>query len=195
MMKPKKPSRTPVQYRTIASTCEYAKGLGYDVVVFTDGAFRKKGSLGGWAWAIVKVDYPENVSSKQGGCEDTTSQRMELSAIISIAEGFSNTVGKFNVLVLSDSSYCVKGINEWRHKWKREGWETYKWNAKTPTPVANQDLWIPLDELLFNADNKLTFEWVKGHDECEGNNLADKYANEAVESVKAAWSDPMAEAI
>ena len=61
------------------------------------------------------------------------------------------------VEIVSDSTYVVNCFNDgWWKKWERNGWK----NSKRQ-PVANDDLWRPLVELVRNGD--VTFRWVKGH--------------------------------
>ncbi len=51
---------------------------------------------------------------------------------------------------------CSKGISEWIHGWKRNGWKT-----SDKKPVKNADLWQALDTLV--RQHKLEWIWVKGH--------------------------------
>ena len=66
-----------------------------------------------------------------GGEKDTTNNRMELTAAIRGLEALKRpVVGK----VHTDSQYVPKGISEWIHGWKRNGWKTSdKKPVKTPT--------------------------------------------------------------
>ena len=47
---------------------------------------------------------------------DTTNNRMALSSAI---EPLSSLNRRCRIILTSDSQYLVKGINEWRHGWKR----------------------------------------------------------------------------
>ena len=47
-------------------------------------------------------------------------------------------------------------------------------------PVANQDLWVLLDNI--NEQLHIEWNWVKGHETNLYNNLADKYAVEAMKN-------------
>jgi ribonuclease HI len=83
--------------------------------------------------------------------------------------------------VLSDSTYVVKGMNEWRHTWKRTG----RWlldASEHSKGIANRGWWHWLDRLEAEAEAggmRVVFEWVKGHAENEGNNAADRLATAA----------------
>lgn len=52
------------------------------------------------------------------------------------------------VTIWCDSQYCVNGVNDWRHKWKRHGWKKSP-NAKER--VKNPDLWKGIDEAMTSA--------------------------------------------
>ena len=96
----------------------------------------------------------------------------------------SATTRKKQVIIIkSDSSYCVKGLNKRLRIWKRDGWL----NRKNES-VANQDLWRQVDEL--NTSIALTegidvkVEWVRGHNGDPGNEAADKLAVDGISKPK-----------
>jgi ribonuclease HI len=78
--------------------------------------------------------------------------------------------------VHTDSVYVQKGISEWVHNWKKNGWRT---SAKQP--VKNADLWRELDEIA--AKHEIKWLWVKGHAGHVENERADGLANRGVELV------------
>jgi ribonuclease HI len=78
------------------------------------------------------------------------------------------------LVVVSDSAYVV---NCFRDRWWA-GWETRGWRNANRRPVANQDLWRPLVEVVKGRPG-LQFRWVKGHAGDPLNELADRLANEA----------------
>lgn len=130
--------------------------------VYTDGACLGNPGPGGWAWAV-------EVGTFASGAEaHTTNQRMEVRAV---AEALRSVAGP--VVVVSDSAYVVRCFNDrWWVGWERRAWR----NAKGQ-PVANQDLWRPLLELV--RARQVRFEWVKGHAGDPMNTLVDALANEA----------------
>lgn len=77
--------------------------------------------------------------------------------------------------IISDSTYVVKGMNEWRHTWKKTG----KWVLDNK--LANRQLWHRLDALVTEWPYPIEFEWVKGHDKSEGNIQADLLATQAAD--------------
>ena len=70
-----------------------------------------------------------------------------------------------------------KGISEWIHNWKRNGWRTSE-----KKPVKNADLWQRLDEL--SGVHQIKWHWVKGHAGHIGNERADALANRAMDELR-----------
>ena len=106
-----------------------------------------------------------------GGEEQTTNNRMELSAVI---EGLMSLEGRSKVRVYTDSQYVQKGISEWIHNWKRRGWLT-----ADKKPVKNVDLWQKLDKVA--REHEVEWHWVKGHAGHPENERADALANKGIE--------------
>ena len=146
--------------------------------VFTDGACLGNPGRGGWA---VKIRYPsgriENIS---GAAEQTTNNRMELTAAIKALEGLKNEESqkKDAVVIHSDSQYLVRGMNEWIVQWQRRGWRT-----ASKKPVLNEDLWQELLVLVDGMDPKPRFRWVRGHDGIPDNEEVDRRAQAEAQNV------------
>ena len=149
--------------------------------VFTDGACSDNPGPGGWA-AVFNI---KNKCIKISGCEeDTTNNRMELSAVVNVLNkiiSWENHYGN-TYEIYSDSAYVVNAINNcWIVKWKMNGWKTTKGRN-----VKNRELWEELNELIDNINRKgieITFHKIKGHSGNMFNELVDKIAKE--ESIKA----------
>jgi len=116
--------------------------------IYTDGAC--KSGVGGWAALIFETSGHRDMSGK---LEDTTSNRMELSAAIHSLE--SLPTGS-EVTIFSDSEYLVKTMTQ---GWKRN---------------TNLDLWENLDSL--NIAHKVNWQWVKGHANIPGNEYVNQLA-------------------
>jgi len=142
------------------------------VEIFTDGACKGNPGVGGWG-AILRFGGSEK--ELFGGTANTTNNRMEMTAVIEALRALSRSC---DAVVFTDSSYVQKGISEWIHGWKRNGWKT-----ADKKPVKNADLWQALDELA--AGHKIEWRWVKGHSGHPENERADLLANRGVESVLA----------
>lgn len=137
------------------------------VDIFTDGACRGNPGPGGWG-ALIRLGSHEKEIS--GGEAATTNNRMELTAVIRALEALK---GPIRVRVYTDSQYVQKGIKEWIHGWKRNGWKT-----AAKEPVKNKDLWIELDEL--RKLHEIEWHWVKGHAGHPENERADALANKGI---------------
>lgn len=138
------------------------------VDIFTDGACRGNPGPGGWG-AVMRFKGKEK--QLYGGEPDTTNNRMELKAVIMALEELTRPA---MVRVTTDSQYVKKGITEWIHNWKRNGWRT-----AARKPVKNSDLWRELDELVVQHD--VAWDWVKGHSGHPENELADTLANKGID--------------
>lgn len=141
----------------------------HQVVIYADGACKGNPGAGGWG-ALLRFGATEKEIF--GGEPVTTNNRMELRGVI---EALRLLTRECEVVVYTDSSYVQKGISEWIHGWKRNGWRT-----SDKKPVKNDDLWRQLDELV--AKHQIEFRWVKGHAGNEGNERADVLANRGVEA-------------
>ena len=75
-----------------------------------------------------------------------------------------------DIEIVSDSTYVVNCFRDgWWKRWERNGWR----NSKRQ-PVANDDLWRPLIELV--KSHNVEFRWVKGHSGDPMNDLVDRLA-------------------
>ncbi len=138
------------------------------LVIYTDGACSGNPGPGGWAWAVS----PSGEPSGAGGEAQTTNQRMEIFAVLDALRAFAGDDRPIEVV--SDSTYVVNCFRDgWWVKWERNGWR----NAKRQ-PVANDDLWKPLVELVKSTD--VSFRWVKGHSGDPMNDLVDRLAVEQI---------------
>jgi ribonuclease HI len=143
-------------------------------VVFTDGACIGNPGPGGWAWAISGSEY------ESGHDEQTTNQRMEVTAVLQALGAISGQVH-----VVSDSTYVV---NCFKQRWWA-GWRARGWRNSRGEPVANQDLWRPLvDEVVDRRRGEIQMTWVKGHSGDPMNELVDRLAVEAARMQRGAHS-------
>lgn len=143
-----------------------------EIAIYTDGACSGNPGPGGWAAVLL---YNEKKLELSGYQEETTNNRMELTAVIRALEALKMPCA---VHLYSDSTYVVNAFNKgWLLSWQRNNW--LKSDKK---PVENQDLW---KELLPLAEtHTVRFHLVKGHSDNEYNNLCDKLATGEVKSRK-----------
>ena len=132
----------------------------------TDGACSGNPGPGGWGGLIIFDDKSE---LEIGGSEqNTTNNRMELTAAIKTLEKLKNYKLKENFKLRTDSKYVIEGYTKWIINWKRNGWKTSSGKS-----VQNLDLWQKIDQLRING---LVMEYVKGHSGDKQNDRVDKIA-------------------
>ena len=130
------------------------------VTLFCDGSSLGNPGPGGYG---VILRYGNIEKELSGGEADTTNNKMELKAVL---EGLKALKQPCEVEIVSDSSYVVKGINEWLPNWiKRE----FK-------KVKNPHLWQ--EYIKVSKPHKIKATWVRGHNGHEENERCDKLAKE-----------------
>ena len=142
------------------------------VILYTDGACSGNPGVGGWAFVLKYKNAEKQVS---GGEEQTTNNRMELTAVI---KGLEALKEKCSVKIYSDSAYVVNAfVNDWLTPWQLNGWKNSQ-----KKEVLNKDLWEKL--LSLTKFHKVEFIKVKGHADNELNNICDKLAVSEVQKLK-----------
>ena len=140
------------------------------VTIFADGGCRGNPGPGGWGVLLQASGVEKELC---GGEANTTNNRMELTAVIRALEALKRPS---SVAVHTDSQYVQKGISQWIHNWKRNGWRT-----ADKKPVKNADLWQMLDSLT--RQHTIQWIWVKGHAGNPGNERADRLANRGIDEI------------
>ena len=128
--------------------------------IYTDGAYSPLRDAGGIGIVFVKDNKKIYEYSKK--ILNTTNNKCELLAVIYALYAISKPTE--SIIIYSDSQYVIGCITK---NWKRK---------------KNQDLWKIFDNVLSKAQklcSDITFKWVKGHENTEFNNLADKLAVES----------------
>ena len=134
------------------------------VTLYTDGACSGNPGPGGWG-AILEYKGVEKEFS--GGEDQTTNNRMELTAVI---EGLKKLKEPCIVELYSDSKYVIDGLEKgWAKSWQSRGWK--KADKK---PALNPDLWEQL--LALTEVYTMRYHWVKGHADNPKNNRCDQLA-------------------
>ena len=140
------------------------------IIIFADGGCRGNPGPGGWG-AVLRAGSAEK--ELWGGEAATTNNRMELTAVIRALQALKRSG---EVQIHTDSQYVQKGITQWIHSWKRNGWKT-----ADKKPVKNADLWQELDRLV--GQHQIEWTWVKGHAGHAGNERADRLANRGMDEI------------
>lgn len=121
------------------------------VEIYTDGACSGNPGRGGWGAVLVYAGHEKELS---GGAENTTNNRMELTAVI---EALAALREPCEVTLTSDSKYVIDALTlGWA-----EGWRARGWKKADKSPALNADLWERLLHLV--EMHKMTYVWVKGH--------------------------------
>lgn len=139
------------------------------VEIFTDGACRGNPGPGGWG-ALLRFGDAEK--TLHGGEQQTTNNRMELTAVIKALEALKKPC---RIKLYSDSKYVLGGITEWMENWKKRNWKT-----ASKKPVQNVELWQQLDVLA--DQHEIEWHWVKGHSGHRENERADQLARGALQN-------------
>jgi ribonuclease HI len=147
--------------------------------IYTDGGCSGNPGPGGWAYVIIEAETAgaagRVIAEKWGAEAGTTNNRMELQAAVSALQTLSPDPE--SVTVYTDSQYLQKGISQWIHTWKRNGWRT-----TDKKPVKNRELWLLLDELASRL--RVSWQWVQGHAGNEFNERCDGMTQTAIASLQ-----------
>ena len=141
------------------------------ITVYTDGACSGNPGKGGWGVVILENNKDEIFLN--GGDDNTTNNRMELTAAIEALKHYQN---REDITLITDSKYVKDGIQSWIQNWKKNGWKT-----AAKKPVKNKELWVELDDLI--TKHNINWEWVKGHAGNKHNEKADYLARRYIEKV------------
>ena len=136
------------------------------IEIFTDGSCLGNPGNGGWC-AILR--YKNNEKILSGGEKETTNNRMELIAVIKALEALKEPC---EIELYSDSTYVLKGLNEWLENWIKKNFKK----------VKNVDLWKKYIEV--SKPHKIHINWVKCHSRNKENEIFNKIAKEEAEKLK-----------
>ena len=136
-----------------------------DIIIYTDGSSR--GNPGAGGYGIVMQKHGTNYSKEfSEGFKKTTNNRMELLAVIVALEKLKKHNQK--VHIYTDSKYVSDSVEKkWVFSWESKGFKNKK----------NPDLWIRF--LSVYKKHKVSFFWVKGHNNNPLNERCDYLAVEA----------------
>ena len=139
------------------------------ITIYTDGACSGNPGKGGWGVVILENNKDEIFLN--GGDDNTTNNRMELTAAIEALKHYQN---REDITLITDSKYVKDGIQSWIQNWKKNGWKT-----AAKKPVKNKELWVELDDLI--TKHNINWEWIKGHAGNKHNEKADYLARRYIE--------------
>lgn len=135
-------------------------------MLFSDGSALGNPGPGGYG-TILRYGDKEKILA--GGEGYTTNNRMELKGVI---EGLKALKEPCQVTIVSDSSYVVRGINEWLEGWVKRNF----------SKVKNPELWHEFLEV--SKTHIVKGVWVRGHDGHPENERCDQLAKQEAEKFK-----------
>jgi len=131
------------------------------IYYYTDGSCSPNPGPGGFA--VIK-----NMEVFSYGHDfQSTNIRMEGVALLT---ALKDEIEK-ECVIYTDSEFWINVITNWASGWESKGW------VKKGGEIKNLDLVIDLHKTY--KISKAELRWVKGHEGDEGNELADRWANEA----------------
>jgi ribonuclease HI len=131
------------------------------IIYYTDGSCEPNPGDGGYA--VIR----DMKVCKLGGEKDSTNIRMEGLAIIAALRDANGQ----EATIHTDSEFWINVITKWSLAWEKNGWK------KKGGEIKNLDIVKEVCPLF--RESKTTLVWVRGHNNDEGNELADQWANEA----------------
>lgn len=128
--------------------------------IYTDGSCDniRYPNYGGWAYVILENN--NIIESKSGNESHTTNNRMEMIAIIN---AISSLPDFSHATIFTDSKYCIGAFSN-------------QYYAR-----ANTDLIKQFFDIVESKSLNISFEWVRGHNGNEWNEMVDKMANDEFE--------------
>jgi len=146
------------------------------MILYTDGASRGNPGRAGSGIAVYRNKKLDHLI--YGGYSPVATNNMaELVAIITAMQHIIN-VKDGKSLILSDSMYSIEAVTKWGYGWSKKGWDVKK---------ENLSLIKKGHELYRMNRNSITIQYVKAHVGIEGNELADRMANAAVDRRQSAF--------
>ena len=132
--------------------------LKQPLVVFTDGACPNNGynAQKGGVGVYFGDDDPRNVSECVYG-NHVTNNYVELLAIQRALEYFIRQDCDKEMIIYTDSIYCINCLTLWR-----KGWKQRKWMKTDGKEILNSELIQKLDKML-----ETEYEWDEDEESCE----------------------------
>lgn len=143
------------------------------IQIWTDGSVnRSKGNICSWAF-LMKIDgslfteqYDEITSShRTGNISEQTAIIKGLEHLNTLIDQSGVSRYSVDVIVYSDSQYCVNGITDWIHKWRLVNFQKTK----------NVEQWKQMYDLVYKRKYRsIVFEWIRGHSGVPENERVDE---------------------
>jgi len=141
--------------------------------IYCDGACKKNPGFSGSGIVIYKNDI-KPILLYGDFIENGTNNIAELNALIKSLQIAKEHLNYEQIIIYSDSEYSINSISKWAYSWKQNNW------TKKGGDIKNLDLIIKAHTLFDTLKEKVSLQYVKGHNKIEGNELADKMANYSI---------------
>lgn len=145
------------------------------IQAYIDGACKGNPGVGGWG--VYLIDDSSKTYALKGYEKETTNNRMEIMACLEALKYLNEKHPGVTVQFITDSKYLKDAASVWIKTWYKNGWRT-----SNGMGVKNKDLWLQF--LKLKGTRTINWSWVRGHSGVEGNEMADKLANQAIDSLK-----------
>lgn len=139
--------------------------------IYVDGSSRGNPGAGGFGVVIINNNKLEYAFNEQ--FNNVTNNQMELRAIIHALELIKERYPEEEVIIHSDSAYCVNMCNDWIWTWSKNDWK----NSKKQR-VENYELVRKIWKFVSMEFPNFQIVKCSGHSGIIENELADRLANQ-----------------
>lgn len=139
--------------------------------IYVDGSSRGNPGAGGFGVVIINNNKLEYAFNEQ--FNNVTNNQMELKAIIHALELIKEKYPEEEVIIHSDSAYCVNMCNDWIWTWSKNDWK----NSKKQR-VENYELVRKIWKFVSMEFPNFQIVKCSGHSGIIENELADRLANQ-----------------
>jgi ribonuclease HI len=148
----------------------------FDYTIFCDGACRGNPGEAGSGLAIYQRNQLDSLI--YGAYENySTNNAAELHALHQSLLWARAYIQKgLTVQIYSDSAYAINAVTDWSFNWADKNW------TNGNKAIANLELVQRCHTLFVSLEGRLAINHVKAHAGIEGNELADRMANYAIDS-------------
>lgn len=143
----------------------------FDLYIYTDGSYDMSKNIGGYALVVINSQN-EEIFREYEKAKDSTSNRMEYTALIRALEYLEKSNHSGTVLIQSDSQLLVNTYNQWMISWEKNNW------TRSAGEIKNLDLVKKLFELKPKFP-QVKVQWIKAHNGHEWNELVDELTRKA----------------
>ena len=138
--------------------------------IFTDGSAIGNPGPGGWGAVLIEGNKRWEMS---GARPWTTISEMELLAPL---QALRSLTGRGRIELYSDSEYVIYGMRAFVFHWQRHGWRNRQGRA-----LQHRKLWEEL--VALNAQFRIRWTWIKGHNGHPDQSRADALAYQAARTL------------